>query len=63
MPLREMQVYGSDFEVAMAEQDLNGAQVGAGFEKMCGETMPQGMRMNLPVIEAGSFSSDLAGRP
>ena len=32
MPLREMQVDRSYFEVAMAEQDLYGAQVGAGFQ-------------------------------
>ena len=63
MPLREMQVDGRYFEVAMAKQDLDSAQVSAGFEQVCGETMPQGMRMDLPVIEAGSFSSDLAGRP
>ena len=56
-----MQVDGSDLEVAMAEQDLNGAQVGAGFEKVCGETMAQGVRMNVPVVEAGAFSSNLAG--
>ena len=49
-----MQVDGSDLEIAMAEQYLNGAQVGSGFEQVCGETMPQGMRMDLPVIEAGS---------
>src|ERR1039458_4839888 len=36
MPLGQMQIDGSDLEVAMAEQDLNGAQVGAGFEKVCG---------------------------
>ena len=58
-----MQVDGSDLEVAMTEQDLNGAQVGSGFEKVCGETMSQGVRMDLPVIEAGSFSSNLAGTP
>ena len=40
MPLREMQVDGGDFEVSMAEQDLNGAQVGSGFEQVCGEAMP-----------------------
>jgi hypothetical protein len=39
MPLGQMQVDRSYFEVAMAEQDLDGAQVGAGFEKMCGEAM------------------------
>ena len=63
MPLREMQVDGSDLEVSMAEQDLNGAQVGSGFEQVCGETMAQGVRMDLPVMEAGPFSGDLAGRP
>ena len=63
MPMREMQVDGSDLEVSMTEQYLNGAQVGSGFEKMGGETMAQGVRMDLPVMEAGSFSSNLAGTP
>ena len=54
---------GSDFEVAMAEQDLDGAQVGAGFKKMCGETMSQGVRMDMPVVESGAFGGDLAGAP
>jgi hypothetical protein len=63
MPLGEMQIDGSDFEVAVAEQDLDGAQVGAGFEKMCGEAMPQGMRMDVPVIKASAFGSNLAGTP
>ena len=39
MPLGQMQVDGSDFEVAMPEQDLDGTQVGAGFEKVCGEAV------------------------
>jgi hypothetical protein len=34
MPLREMQVDGRYFEVSMAEQDLDSAQVSAGFEKV-----------------------------
>jgi hypothetical protein len=63
MPLREMQVDGRYFEVAMAEQDLDSAQVSAGFEQVGGETMAQGVGMDLPVIEAGSFSSNLAGTP
>jgi hypothetical protein len=63
MPLGQMQIDGRYFEVAMAEQYLNRAQVGAGFKQMCGETMSQGVRMNVPVVEAGAFSSDLAGRP
>ena len=63
MSLREMQVDGSDLEVAMAEQDLNGAQVGAGFEKVCGETMPQSVGMDVSVVEACAFGGDLAGAP
>jgi hypothetical protein len=63
MPLREMQVDGSDLKVAMAKQYLNGAQVGSSFEKMCGKTMSQGVRMDLPVMDASPFSSNLAGAP
>ena len=32
MPLGQMQVDCRYFEIAMAEQDLNGAQVSAGFK-------------------------------
>jgi hypothetical protein len=39
MPLGQMQVNGGDLEIAMTEQDLDGAQVGAGFEKVCGEAV------------------------
>ena len=39
MPLGQMQIDGRYFEVAMTEQDLDRAQVGAGFKKMCGEAM------------------------
>ena len=63
MPLGQMQVYGSDLEVSMSEQDLDRAQVGAGFKKVCRETMPQGMRMDVPVLKAGALGGDLAGRP
>src|SRR5271170_2226543 len=58
-----MQVDGSDLEVSMSEQYLDGAQVGASFEKMRGETMSQSVRMDVPVVEAGAFGGDLAGRP
>ena len=63
MPLGQMQIDGRYFEVAMPKQDLDGAQVGAGFKKMGRETMPQSVRMNAPVVEAGAFGGDLAGRP
>jgi hypothetical protein len=39
MPLGEMQIDGSYFEVAMTEQYLDGAQVGSGFKQVCGETV------------------------
>ncbi len=58
-----MQIDGSDFEVTMTEQDLYRAQVRSGFKQVCGETMPQGMGMDAPVIEACAFSGDLTGRP
>ena len=63
MPLGQMQVDGSDFEIAVPEQDLNGAQVGAGFEKVGRETVAQCVGMNAPVVEASAFGSDLASRP
>ena len=63
MPLGQMQIDGRYFEVAMAEQYLDGAQVRAGFEKVCGEAMAQSVRMDVPVIEAGSFDGNLAGTP
>jgi hypothetical protein len=58
-----MQVNGRYFKIAMAEQNLDGAQVGAGFEKVCGETMPQCVGMDAPAIETGAFGGDLAGAP
>src|ERR1035437_10355576 len=47
----------------MAEQDLNGAQVGSGFEQVGRKAMSQGVGMDLPVMQAGPFRSDLAGTP
>ena len=63
MPLRKMQVNRRYFEVSMAEQDLNGAQVGAGFKKVGREAVAQSVRMNAPVIEACAFGGNLAGAP
>ena len=39
MPLREMQIDRRLFQVAVPEQHLNGAQVGAGFQQMSGKAM------------------------
>src|ERR1017187_5726882 len=63
MPLGQMQVDCGDFEISMAEQYLNSAQVGAGFKKGGSEAMSQGVRMDLPVLESGAFGGDLAGTP
>jgi hypothetical protein len=51
-----MQVDRSYFEVSMAEQDLNGAQVGAGFKKMCGEAMTQGLLVLLMICTQQKFA-------
>jgi hypothetical protein len=40
MPLGEMQIDRRFLKVTMAQQHLDGAQVSAGFEKMCGEAVP-----------------------
>ena len=58
-----MQINGGYFKVAMSKQYLNGAQVGAGFEKMCCEAMSQSVRMNALAVEACAFGGDLAGAP
>jgi hypothetical protein len=52
-----MQVDRSYFEIAMAEQYLNGAQIGSGFEKVSRKTMAQSMGMNTPVIEPSAFGA------
>ena len=45
--LGKVQVERGLFQVAMAQQHLDGAQIGAVFEQMSGEAVPQGMRMDL----------------
>jgi len=47
----------------MAEQDLNSAQVGTGFKKVCGEAVAQRVGMDAPVVEASAFGCDLTCRP
>ena len=63
MPLGQMQVNGRYFKIAMAEQDLNSAQIGTSFKKVGRETVAQSVGMNAPVVETSAFSSDLAGSP
>jgi hypothetical protein len=63
MPLGKMQVNRRYFKVSMAEQDLDSAQVGAGFKKVGRETVAQSVGMNAPVVESSALSSNLAGAP
>jgi hypothetical protein len=37
--LREMKVNRGLFQIAMAQQNLDSPQIGAGFEQVCGETV------------------------
>ena len=61
--MREMQVDRRFLQVAMSEQHLDGAQVGAGFEQMRGEAVAQRVGMNMLVREPSAFGGVLAGRP
>jgi hypothetical protein len=45
----EMEVDGGLFQITMAQQDLNGAQIRACFEKMRGKTVPQGIVVLLMI--------------
>ena len=55
MPLGEMQIDRRLFKVSMSEQHLDGAQVGAGLEQVCGKAVAQSVRVDMLVRKAGSF--------
>ena len=42
----DLQVARRGLQVGVTEQDLDGAQIGPGFEQVCGEGVPQRVRMN-----------------
>jgi hypothetical protein len=44
------------FKLAMAEEHLDGAQIRTGFQQMCRETMPQGVR-NRRFVMPGRFAA------
>ena len=52
--LREVEIDGGLFQIAMAEQNLDGPQIRAVFKQMSGETMPQGVRMDF-LADAGAL--------
>src|ERR1700719_3143597 len=49
MALGQVQVAARGLQIGMAEQELNSAQVGAGFEQVGCERVPQGMRVDMFV--------------
>src|SRR5215472_292854 len=46
----------------VAEQQLDGAQIGAGFEQMCGEAMSKSVRMQR-LVDPGAFGGFPTGVP
>ena len=61
MLLREVQIDRGLFEIAMPEQDLDGAEVSSGFQQMRRETVAQGMRMDALVLKPSAERGLLAG--
>ena len=60
--LGKMQVDGGLFQIAMAQQDLNGAEIRTRFEEMCGEAVAQCVRVQV-FLDARSLSGFLARIP
>ena len=56
-----MEVDGGFLQIAMTEQNLNGAQIRSGFEQVRREAVPQGVRMNL--IDPAPLVWPLACKP
>ena len=61
MLLREVQVDSGLFKITVPEQDLDGAEIGSCFEQMRRKAVPQGMRMDMLVLQASANSGPLAG--
>src|ERR1700730_8771226 len=58
-----MQVDRRLLKVAMTEQHLDGAQVGAGFEQMSGKAVAQRVGMDMLVLKTGALCGVLTGSP
>ena len=46
VPLREVEIASGFFQIVMAQQDLDGMQVSAGFEQVGGEAVAKDVRIN-----------------
>jgi hypothetical protein len=62
MALGKVQVDGGLFQIAMPQQDLNGAQIRTGLKQVSGEAMPQSVRVNF-FLDTRSLGSRLARLP
>src|ERR1039458_3359533 len=60
--LGQMQIPGRYFQILMAEQKLDGAQVGAGFKQVCSPAVANQVRCHL-LTDAGPPGSFGAGTP
>jgi hypothetical protein len=56
----DMQIAGGGFQMRMAEENLNGAEIHSGFQQVSGEGVPQRVRMNR-FGDAGALPGFLAG--
>jgi hypothetical protein len=63
MPVGKVQIDRGLFQIAMPEQDLDSAQVGAGFQKVGGKTVAEQMGIDALPIKASTFGSTLTRRP
>jgi len=56
MALGQMQVDGSGLKVGVPEQRLHCRQIGSAFQKMRGETVPQGLLILLMICTQQRFA-------
>jgi hypothetical protein len=49
MLLREMQIHDGMFQLGVPQQDLNRAQVRAGFQQVSGKAVPEGLLILLMI--------------
>jgi len=62
MALRQVDVNHGFAQVGVAEQQLDGAQVGSGFQKMSGEAVSKSVRMQR-LVDSGAFGGFPTGVP
>src|SRR5215467_8146577 len=60
--VREMQIDDGVFQVRMAEKQLNGSQIGTGFQVVRGKTVPQRVRTDF-FLDTGTNGGSFADVP